>query len=877
MPCLPCHIARAAPRRRAVAVPTLAVQERREAVERQEKAAGATGSSGPAEERIATVTAMSRTFGDGVLQQVLQATPQGVWFLDARGITVDVNAAMCRLLGREREEVLGRAAPDFFRDAHRTTLQRELAARRRGAAGVYEADIVRADGTVCHCINHATPLFDSEGELVGSVGLWTDLTAQRRNEQALHGHAFAFNSISEAVSVVDPEMRYMMVNDAWCRITGIAREDAVGRVATQLLGTTGYLTDERRLALEGCLREGREARVTSAHVGPEGNRVHLETTHTPYRDAAGELRGAVLTTRDVTAEQHMIAMLQASEARQRALLDAFPGFIAAVDEQMRYTYANDRLAQLLGRPAHEIVGRTAREVLGEARAEAAEQEVRAAFAGRVTRAERHYPASGDLSLSGAAGEATGSRRLALEVLHVAGPPQPDGRRTCFVFGLDVTERLRAQDAFRAARDEAQQANRAKSRFLAQMSHELRTPLHAITGFAQLLERDPRAPLTPQQAGFVSEIQHGAQHLLELINEVLDLGRIEAGRLQLQPEAVALPALVQECLALVQPLAGERDVLLREARFAARADHQAWAVRADRMRLKQVLLNLLANAVKYNHRGGEVDLAVDAVQAVDGGPGGPAIRIVVRDTGPGLDDASVDRLFRPFERLGAEHGAVEGTGIGLALSRRLVLAMGGRIGVDSRPGEGSRFWLELPQAMPGAPAAVPHPATPAEPVRDAGLEGASVLYVDDNPVNLVLMEAMLRLLPGLRLFSAENAAEGLRLALQERPQLILLDIQLPDMDGFELLARLRAMAALEAANDGAGERVSGRASDGASEGAREGTAMRPTPPMPPVVAVSANAMPADIEAARAAGFADYLTKPLDLERLHATVRRLLAPQ
>ncbi|MBL8348644.1 MAG: PAS domain-containing protein [Rubrivivax sp.] len=826
---------------------------------------------------------MSRTFGDGVLQQVLQATPQGVWFLDARGITVDVNAAMCRLLGREREEVLGRAAPDFFQDAHRTTLQRELAARHRGAAGVYEADIVRADGTVCHCINHATPLFDSEGELVGSVGLWTDLTAQRRNEQALHGYAFAFNSISEAVSVVDPEMRYMMVNDAWCRITGIAREDAVGRVATQLLGTTGYLTDERRLALEGCLREGREARVTSAHVGPDGNRVHLETTHTPYRDAAGELRGAVLTTRNVTAEQHMIAMLQASEARQRALLDAFPGFIAAVDEQMRYTYANDRLAQLLGRPAHEIVGRTAREVLGEARAEAAEQEVRAAFAGRVTRAERHYPASGDLSLSRAAGEATGSRvpgRLALEVLHVSGPPQPDGRRTCFVFGLDVTERLLAQDALRAARDEAEQANRAKSRFLAQMSHELRTPLHAITGFAQLLERDPRAPLTPQQAGFVSEILHGAQHLLELINEVLDLGRIEAGRLQLQPEAVALPALVQECLALVQPLARERDVLLREARFAARVD-QTWAVRADRMRLKQVLLNLLANAVKYNHRGGEVDLAVDAVQAVDGGPGGPAVRIAVRDTGPGLDDASVDRLFRPFERLGAEHGAVEGTGIGLALSRRLVLAMGGRIGVDSRPGEGSRFWLELPQAVPGAPATVPYPATPAEPARDVGLAGASVLYVDDNPVNLVLMEAMLRLLPGLRLFSAENAAEGLRLASQERPRLILLDIQLPDMDGFELLARLRAMAAHEAADEGAGagvgERVSERAGEVANEGASEATATRPTPPMPPVVAVSANAMPADIEAARAAGFADYLTKPLDLERLHATVRRMLALQ
>ncbi len=793
---------------------------------------------------------MSSTFGDGVLQQLLQATPQGVWFLDAQGITVDVNAAMCRLLGRGREEVVGRAAPDLFQDPHRDTLRRELAARHRGVAGVYEADIVRPDGSVCHCINHATPLFDSQGVLVGSVGLWTDLTSQRRSEQALHGYAFAFNSIAEAVSVVDLEMRYVMVNDAWCRITGLAREAAIGRPAAQVLGTTGYVTDERRLALEGCLREGREARVTSAHTGPDGARRHLETTHTPYRDTAGELRGAVLTTRDVTAEQHMIAMLQASETEQRALLGAFPGFIAAVDEDMRYTYVNERLAQLLGRPAPEIVGRTAREVLGEAHAQAVEQEVRAAFAGRVTRAERHYPAAPDMARPGDLadpGGRAGARRLDLEVLHVAGPPQPDGRRTCFVFGLDVTERLLAQDALRAARDEAEQANRAKSRFLAQMSHELRTPLHAISGFAQLLERDPRTPLTPQQAGFVGEIQHGAQHLLELINEVLDLGRIEAGRMPLQPETVPLPALLQECIALVRPLARDQGVRLLEVRLAARTA-STWAVRADRMRLKQVLLNLLANAVKYNRRGGEVDLAVEAVAVA---PGGPAVRIVVRDTGPGLDDAALARLFRPFERLGAEHGAVEGTGIGLALSRRLVLAMGGQIGVDSRPGEGSRFWVEMPEATLAASSPTAGCAAPAEPPRDAGLDGATVLYVDDNPVNLVLMEAMLRLLPGLHLVSAENAAEGLRLALQERPRLVLLDIQLPDMDGFEVLARMRATAASEAAATGLAR------------------------PRVPVVAVSANAMPADIEAARAAGFADYLTKPLDLERLHATVRRFLA--
>ena len=677
----------------------------------------------------------------------------------------------------------------------------------------------------------------------GGAGGAAKRPARRRNktdapgEEALRGYAFTFNSITEAVSVVDPAMRYVMVNDAWCRFTGIAREAALGRVAFQVLGRSTFLTDERRAALDACLQAQRVTRVTSVHVGADGVERHLETTHTPYRGAAGELLGAVLTTRDVTAERRMIAMLQASEAQQRALLAAFPGFIAAIDEDLRYTYVNEGVAQLFGLPAERIVGRTTLEILGAEAAAQVEREVREAFAGRPTRAERHYAA-------GRAGVAPGAvplaRRIDLEVLHVAGPPPPDGRRVCYVFGVDVTERVMAQDAQRSARDEAEQANRAKSRFLAQMSHELRTPLHAISGFAQLLAGDPRAPLDARQADCVREIQHGAQHLLELINEVLDLGRIEAGRLRLQLAAVPLPALLGECHALAQPLARERAVHLREPRLPAGEP----AVRADRMRLKQVLLNLLANATKYNRRDGEVELAVEPARRADGRP---LWRLVVRDTGPGLDAAARSRLFTPFERLGAERGGVEGTGIGLALSRGLVLAMGGEIGVESTPGEGSRFWVDLPaEGAADLPADLP-PAATAAPTRGAPAT-ATVLHVDDNPVNLVLMDAMLARLaegrPGLRVRSAATAAEALRLASTERPQLVLLDIQLPDLDGFEVLARLRAAP---------------------------GTADVP------VVAVSANAMPADIAAAHEAGFADYLTKPLDMARLHATVQRLLDAQ
>jgi PAS domain S-box-containing protein len=684
---------------------------------------------------------------------------------------------------------------------------------------------------------------------------------------ALHAHAF--NSIADAISVVDRAMRYVLVNDAWCQLTGIRREAALGLVAPQVLGPTDFLSDERHNALQTCLRERRLVRVTSTHVDSLGAEQHLETTHTPYRDPAGRVLGAVLSTRDVTAERRVLALLQASEAQQRALLEAFPGLIGALDEQMRYRYVNGRLAKLFGRPVADLIGRPVHEVLSAERAAQVEREVRLAFAGEITRFERHYPA-----VPPAPDGTPGRAALDLDVMHVATPPMPGQPRAVFAFGLDVTERTAAQRALLAARDEAEQANRAKSRFLAQMSHELRTPLHAISGFAQLLALD-RA-LDAQQSDYVREIQHGAQHLLELISEVLDLGRIESGHMRLHLEAVPLLPLLQECRALVQPLADERSVRLREIRLAAGAaagtpDGEGGesgetgeggdvadvgeaaevgevsgrpVVRADRMRLKQVLLNLLANAVKYNHREGDVDVAVETrLQAA----GRAAWRIVVRDSGPGLDAAARERLFMPFERLGAERSAVEGTGIGLALSRRLVLAMGGEIDVDSTPGEGSRFWVELAAAdsdLVAEDVMVPGSGLDAPAETPPSVRSATVLHVDDNAVNLVLMEAMFARLaeqtPGLRLLSAATGADGLRLALQERPQLVLLDIQLPDMDGYEVARRLRKVD-----------------------------------PALPVVAVSANAMPADVAAAADAGFVEYLTKPLEVERLHATVLRWLA--
>jgi PAS domain S-box-containing protein len=383
----------------------------------------------------------------------------------------------------------------------------------------------------------------------------------------------------------------------------------------------------------------------------------------------------------------------------------------------------------------------------------------------------------------------------------------------------VAERTRE---LQAARDAAEQASRAKSEFLSSMSHELRTPLNAILGFTQLLELD--RDLGARSRGHLREVMRAGRHLLRLINEVLDLAQVESGRLVLSPEALSLAELVEEAVALTAPLAEPRHVRL------APAVAPALVVRADRLRLKQVLLNLLGNAVKYNREGGEVRVSAQPLA-------GERLRLVVEDDGPGIPLDRRGQLFQPFSRLGAELGSVEGTGIGLALSRKLVELMGGRIGVDGAPGGGAAFWLELPTAT----LSVAPPVHDEAAVSAFGLAPARVLYIEDNPANLALVEQIVARHPGLVLASASDGPGGLAVARAQPPALVLLDIHLPGMDGYEVLARLRA--------------------DPATRGV-------------PVVALTAQAMPNDARRAIEAGFDEYLSKPIDLPVFDTMLRRFL---
>ena len=520
---------------------------------------------------------------------------------------------------------------------------------------------------------------------------------------------------------------------------------------------------------------------------------------------------------EVAERRRAEGALRDREQRLRAIFDAAPAGIVYTELDGRILVPNPAFCTFVGRPAEALVGHALAEFTHPDEVVEARGRLAALRRGEVDqyRCARRY-----LRPDGTVAHA----QITVALLRdEAGRPS----RTVGIVE-DVGEQLRRAQAERE-RDAAAASSRAKSEFVSRMSHELRTPLNAMLGFAQLLDLDRQPPLAPHQAGWTAQIQRAGWHLLHMINDTLDLSRIESGTLRLQPETLDLRELVPACIALVEAAARERGV-----HVTAAVDPAAASARGDLTRVKQVLTNLLSNAVKYNVPGGAVQVRTRAAD-------GERVEIDVVDTGLGMTPEQLAHLFEPFNRLGRETSGAEGTGIGLVISLRLAELMGGSLRATSAPGAGSCFTLVLPRGEASGAAARPPEADEPAAVR---YRRRRVLYVEDNATNAEVMRGVLAKRAQIALEVSASGLDALAALRARRPDLVLLDMHLPDIDGLELLRRLK--------DDPDTEDI-------------------------PVVAVSADATRERIAQALHEGAAQYLTKPLDVAELLAVVDELLDRQ
>lgn len=646
---------------------------------------------------------------------------------------------------------------------------------------------------------------------------------QTRNER--DRLATILEASPDFVGIATPDGKAIFINQAGRKMVGhdsasAPLEDAISRLhpewAARLIIAQGIPT---------AIREG-VWQAETALLDADGKEHPVSQVIVAHRDDSGELYLSTIM-RDIGDRKEAESALMRSEQRYRNLVDCSPDAIF-INQGGVFSYVNQAALRLFGaRDPAELIGMPCIDRIHPDDHASVHDRIRHLTIERraVPPTEQRYLRLDgsviDVEVSAAPYSDEDETGMQVIVRDISG--RKAASRAMTELHRELEERVATRTAeLSRALAEAERSNNAKSDFLSRMSHELRTPLNAIIGFGQLLEHDIR---DEEQIDSVREILHAGRHLLELINEVLDLSRIESGKMTLSLEPVQLAPLLSECLVLIRPLAQSHAITLMAHELECSVH-----LRADRVRLKQVLLNLLSNAIKYNREGGSV--SVSCINE----DGAPLIRI--SDTGPGLPPEAVNRLFNPFERLGADEHAIEGTGIGLALSKRFVHLMGGTIGVVSTPGKGSTFWVRLPACDPAegtSIAAEQNEAIESESGTPADMR--KVLCIEGNPANLRLIERVLARRRGIEVISATTPGLGLQLAKTRAPDLILLDINLPDIDGYDVMKCLRE---------------------------------NPSTQYIPVVAVSANAMPGDLARAERAGFVEYVTKPISLDRLLAVV-------
>ena len=640
------------------------------------------------------------------------------------------------------------------------------------------------------------------GEVIGRVWTFKDITNEMLTEKALRDSEEKFRELAEniddmfwlASSTLDETL---YVSPAYEKIWGRSVEAAYSD-AKDYLDAIHHADKARVLKAMEYMLDG-DYDETYRIIHPDGSVRWVRDRAFPIHNDNGTVKRYAGVTQDISERVSFEQRLEESEKRTRTILESITDAFFSLDRKWRFTYINEQATSYLHRSGG-LLGKNIWEALPEIESSTFYTRCHVAVSsGKAVLFEEYFPFL-DTWFD----------------IHIY--PSAEGLSVYF---HDISERKSQQKKLRQAKEEAEQANRAKSEFLSRMSHELRTPLNAILGFGQLLRL---GDLSEEDDEAARDIVKAGEHLLELINEVLDIARIESGRMDLSLEPLCIAEALTEVLEMLRPLAQAVSLTVQ-----ANVPPQSY-VKADWQRLKQVLLNLLSNAIKYNIEGGEihVDFEVQDDRSV----------IVIRDTGVGIAPEMLPRVFDPFDRLGAETTSIEGTGIGLSLTKHLVELMGGAISVESTLGEGSTFRLELKRAS--APA-LTQPNVTVKEVFAQQERDYKVVYIEDNLTNLKLVQRIFADMTNLELLSTVQGRIGLELAVQHVPDLILLDLHLPDMPGHEVLHQLRA---------------------------------EPLTQNIPVLVISADAMPERHKELVQAGASAYLSKPLILEEFTATVRSLL---
>ena len=762
---------------------------------------------------------------------IVQTALDCIISIDSASQILEWNPAAEKTFGFSREQALGQPlheliVPPELRDAHKAGLERYVVTKEGPILGKrVELPAVRADGQRITVELAVVPIPQSEPPLF--IGHLRDISERRASEERLRLlESVAVNAndailITEAEPTDEPGPRILYANEAYCRMSGYSMEEIIGQTPRILQGE-GTSADARA-QIRRALKRWKPIVIDVLNYKKDGTPFWVELSISPVANEKGWFTHWVSIQRDITERRETLERLRDSEARYHRIAANVPGmvyqFVLLPDGSVQFPFVSDGCREIYGLEPEQIMNDAALVMNyvhpGDARA----------FNESVAKSAQTLEAwewQGRVQLPGG------------EEKWIRGNSRPtredDGRIVWDGILLDVTQRIRNVELLRsakteaeAARVEAERANAAKSEFLSRMSHELRTPLNAILGFGQLLEM---ATLSEDDAQSTEQIVKAGRHLLELINEVLDIARIESGQLSISPERLDAGELALEALSLVRPLASTRGITLLDETVR---EGEVGLV-ADRQRLKQILLNLLSNAVKYNREGGAVTMQIEER--------GECVRLSVRDEGAGIAPELLERLWTPFDRLGAEQSGIEGSGVGLAVSQSLARAMNSEVRVESVVGQGSTFFLDLPCATLADEAMEIVDLPDGAPMESTQLV---VLCIEDNPSNLQLVQRLLAHRPEIRLLSAMQGEHGCELAHLHCPDLILLDMHLPDLSGDDVLHRLKS---------------------------HEATASIP------VVVLSADVTPGRQSRALQAGARDFLSKPLDVAAFFACLNEVV---